>query len=86
VVNLRKIHPNIPIVVLTGSPERAEEASLAGAQAVMPKPYDTETVAYHIRCAVARHKVRGDYRESESALHRASEKIDLLTNAEQRKT
>lgn len=79
VAALQTAHPLIPIVVLTGCLDTApEEFIRAGAQEVIYKPGDHEQLVRAIRTAVARHKVRSEYRPYTEALQSAQETVAAL--------
>lgn len=61
---LQEKHPNVPIVVFTGTmaKEDAEQAIEMGAQDFLTKPVDLPLVEDALRKAVARHRVRSEFK------------------------
>ncbi len=70
--------PNIPIIVVTGSADLLQDAVYAGAQDALVKPVDVDDLIYAVRKAVARHKVRMEYRPFNEAIDRVEEKINQM--------
>ena len=81
VTALVRDHPTVPVVVLTGSPDAEVECLEAGAQEVLVKPGDPESLVRAIQTATARHKVRSEYRPYTRALESAVEKLGELVEA-----
>lgn len=63
--------PTAPIVVLTGAAGLEQECLYAGAQEVVSKLADVDEIKRAVRCAVARHQVRQQYRPYAEALDAA---------------
>lgn len=60
--------PEVPIVVLTGASTEWDNATLAGAQAVLVKPVTADTIVTQIHHAVVRHVVRRKYERPTKAI------------------
>lgn len=57
IVAARQIHPHIPVLVATGYADMAEVERVVGAQSILKKPFDLETLNAAVGAELARQRV-----------------------------